>query len=79
MKVVKLFEIGQMVRQGSLLLPTLGPLAFHQCPSYHHTIQSGDVWPWGKPVWEAATSVWGLAGLWPQGFDDDDVNPIDML
>ena len=79
MKVVKLFEISQMVLQGSLSLPTFRHLAFHQCPSYHHTIQGDNVWPWGKAVWEAATSVWGLAGLWPQGFDDDDVDPIDIL
>lgn len=79
MKVVTLFEISQMVLQGSLWLPTFRHLVFHQCPSYHQTIQGDGVWPWGQAIWKAATSVWWLAGLWPQGFDDDGVDPAAML
>lgn len=44
-------------------LPRFSNLAFHQCPSYEAVV-NGQMWQWGKFMFDVATQRWSETGLW---------------
>ena len=64
MKVHKLFELAQVAQEVPFAsLETFDSLALHQCASYDRVVRQS-LWPWGKFIFQVATSNWLDAGLW---------------